>query len=85
MKSWWDDIVQWFMHWSRLAMMKTGVLVGRDSHSNRPVAAKCVEWRPRSWIDLTPPYRFASMQRAGKFGVLANYCKDLDRSYIRRD
>ena len=65
--------------------MKTGVFVGRDSHSNRRVAAKCVEWRQKSWIDSTPPCRFASKQRAGKFGVLANYYKDLDRSYIRRD
>ena len=46
---------------------------------------KCVEWRQRSWMDSTPPCPFASMQRAGKFGVLANFSKNLDRFYIRRD
>jgi len=79
-KSWWDDIVQLFMHWCEPEMMKIGVLDGRDSLSNQHVAGKCVEWRPRSWIDSTLLCPFASMQRAGKFGILANSCKDLDRS-----
>ena len=65
-------------------MMMTGVLDGMGSRSNRPVAAKCVEWRPKSGLDSTLPCCFASMQRAGKFDVLANSCKDLDRSYSRR-
>ena len=70
-------------------MMMTGVLDGMDSRSNRPVAAKCVEWKSKSGIDSTLPCCFASMQRAsmqraGKFGVLANSCKDRDRSYSRR-
>ena len=83
-KSWWDGIVQLFMHLCELAMMKIGVLDGRDSLSNQHVVVRCLEWKPSSWIDSTPPCPSVSMQRAGKFGILANSCKDLDRSYFRR-
>ena len=83
-KSWWDGIVQLFMHWCELEMMKIGVLDGRDSLSNQHVVVKCVEWKPSSWIDSTLPCLSVSMLRAGKFGMLANSCKDLDRSGSKR-